>query len=137
MRHFMGFLEVYKNQSQNARLHKIVIPNARPIAGDLETRFGGNKPNWLKQSGVPARAPQGLRLAGMTVFGVLCQLINFPWTLVPVRGNDDFVENIDQIPGFGSKPKGCVHLMAAKAGIVEQGLVMHLTSFDKFNSSLD
>ncbi len=32
--------------------------------------FGGNKPNWLKQSGVPARAPQGLRLAGMTVFGV-------------------------------------------------------------------
>jgi hypothetical protein len=36
---------------------------------DLESRFGNNKRNWLSESGVPARAPQGLRLAGMTTSG--------------------------------------------------------------------
>jgi hypothetical protein len=40
-----------------------------PFAGDLEPRFDVNKPNWLNQSGVPARAPQGLSLSGMTRFG--------------------------------------------------------------------
>ena len=37
-----------------------VIPNARLIAGDLETSFADNKLNPLKESGVPTRAPQGL-----------------------------------------------------------------------------
>ncbi len=46
-----------------------VIPNARPIAGDLETSFADNMRDSLQESGVPARAPQKLRLAGMTLVG--------------------------------------------------------------------
>jgi hypothetical protein len=41
----------------------------RSEVSDLESRFDRNKRNWLNESGVPARAPQGLRLAGMTTWG--------------------------------------------------------------------
>jgi hypothetical protein len=39
----------------------------RSGVSDLEARFGGEKRDGLRESGVPARASQGLRLAGMTV----------------------------------------------------------------------
>jgi hypothetical protein len=67
---------------------KAVIPNARPIAGDLEPRFGDLTPNWLKQSGVPACAPQGLRLAGMTIFIVCVAIHHFTRKLVCFRQKD-------------------------------------------------
>ena len=56
---------------QAANQSWIVRHSKRPLfAGDLETSFADNRLNLLKKSGVPARAPQGLRLAGMTVVGV-------------------------------------------------------------------
>jgi hypothetical protein len=46
----MAFLEIHKNQTQKRVTLQTVIPNARPIASDLEPRFGGNKQNWLKKA---------------------------------------------------------------------------------------
>ena len=59
---------------------KTVIPNVRSIAGDLEPSFGDHKLNSLKQSGVPARAPQGLRLAGMTLVCIFSYSVLSPDT---------------------------------------------------------
>ena len=71
-----------------------VIPKARLIAGDLETSFAYNKLNSLKESGVPARASQGLRLAGMTIYGE-CEAIHFPRTRVRLRGSDGASDHIE------------------------------------------
>ena len=88
----LGWFKTFKVQTQEKPKYNHVIPNARPIAGDLEPRFSLKRRNLLKESGVPARASQGLRLAGMTKFGDWSQQKNFPRTLLRGRGNDGTLE---------------------------------------------